>query len=118
MRWSRGLARSLPPIPVFQGALGQDLRGNGILAMHVAEEMHDVLRPGQQGQVSLDDDAVETVIYKNQEALKELREGFHRSPPSDALAGYQNHLSGRPVESTRPEAAVAFFASWRLGEKQ
>ena len=49
--------------------------------MHVAEKMHNVFGPGQQRQVSLDDDAVETVIYKNQEAFKKLREGFHRSPP-------------------------------------
>ncbi len=69
------------PSPVLRGALRQDLRGDGILAVHVAEEMNDVLRPGQQRQVSLDDDAVETVIYKNQEAFEKLREGFHRSPP-------------------------------------
>jgi hypothetical protein len=43
--------------------------------------MHDMRGTGQQGQVSLDDDTVKTVIYKNQEAFKELREGFHRSPP-------------------------------------
>ena len=49
--------------------------------MHVAEKMHDVFGTGQQRHVPLDDDAVETVIYKNQEAFKELREGFHRSPP-------------------------------------
>ena len=69
------------PPPVLQGSLGQDLRGDRILTVHVAEEVHDMLRPRQQRQVPLDDDAVETVIYKNQEALKELREGFHRSPP-------------------------------------
>src|SRR5437660_4078530 len=72
---------ALHPSAVFQGALGQNLRGDWILAMHVAEEMHHMLGPGQQGQVSLDDDAVETVIYKNQEAFKKLREGFHRPPP-------------------------------------
>jgi hypothetical protein len=44
--------------------------------------MHDMLGPGQQRQVSLDDDAVETVIYKNQEARKELRRRF----PSVALS--------------------------------
>src|SRR5580698_8152437 len=49
--------------------------------VHLAEEMHNVLGPGRQRQVSLNDNAVETVIYKNQEAFKELREGFHRSPP-------------------------------------
>jgi hypothetical protein len=31
--------------------------------MHVAEEMDDVLRPRQQGQVTLNDDAIETVVY-------------------------------------------------------
>jgi GxxExxY protein len=51
--------------------------------MHVPEEMHDVFGPGQQWQVPLDDDAVETVIYKDQEAFKKLRKGFPRSPPSD-----------------------------------
>src|SRR5207302_1034015 len=69
------------PSPIFGSSLGQDLRGDRILTVYVAEEMHDVLGPGQQGQVSLDDDAVETVIYKNQEAFKKLRKGFHRSPP-------------------------------------
>jgi GxxExxY protein len=37
---------------------------------------------------------------------------------SDGLAGYQNHLSRRPVESSLPEAVIAFFASWRLGERK
>src|SRR5438552_13264309 len=69
------------PSPIFGSPLGQDLRGDGILAMHVAEEIYDVFGARQQRQVSLDDDAVETVIYKNQEAFKELRESFHRSPP-------------------------------------
>jgi hypothetical protein len=49
--------------------------------MHVAKKMYDMLGPGQQRQITLDDDAVETVIYKNQETFKEQREGFHRSPP-------------------------------------
>jgi GxxExxY protein len=37
---------------------------------------------------------------------------------SDGLAGYQNHLSRRPVELSLPEAVIAFFASWRLGERK
>jgi hypothetical protein len=49
--------------------------------MHVAEKMYDGFGPGQQRHVPLADDAVETVIYKNQEAFKKLRKGFHRSPP-------------------------------------
>jgi hypothetical protein len=50
-------------------------------AFRIAKEMHDMLGTGRQRKVSLDDDAVKTVIYKNQEAFKKLREGFHRSPP-------------------------------------
>jgi len=46
--------------------------------VHVAEEMDDVFRPRQQRQVSLDDDAVETVVYKSQQAAKQLVEEFHR----------------------------------------
>jgi hypothetical protein len=41
-----------------------------------AEKMHDVFGTGQQGQVSLDDDAVETVASKNQEACKKILAGF------------------------------------------
>src|SRR5512132_1977874 len=71
------------PSPIFGSSLRQDLRGDRILTVHVAEEMHDVCGTGQQRQIPLDDDAVKTVVYKNQEALKELRKSFHRSPPSD-----------------------------------
>jgi len=41
-----------------------------------------MLRPGQQRQVrqvALDDDAVETVVYKSRQAAEQLAEGFHRS---------------------------------------
>ena len=39
---------------------GSRFFGDGVDPMHVAEEMDDVIRPGQQRQVALDDDAVET----------------------------------------------------------
>src|SRR6516164_9635207 len=73
-----------PPL-VFVGPLGQSLFGYGIQPMHVAEEVDDVLGPRQQGQVALDDDAIETVVYKSQQAAKQLGEGFHRSPPGNLL---------------------------------
>src|SRR4029450_10545059 len=38
------------------------------------EEMHDVLRPGQQREVALNDDAVETVVYKAEQAAKRIAE--------------------------------------------
>ena len=39
----------LDPLVVFGGALAQDLLGDRADAMHVAEEVHDVLRAGEQG---------------------------------------------------------------------
>jgi len=51
---------------------------NGVDALHVAEEMDDVPGPRQQRQVSLDDDTVETVVYKSQQAAEQLAEAFPR----------------------------------------
>jgi hypothetical protein len=61
------------PLPIHFSALGR-----GIFWLRA--------QAGQQRHVPRDHDAVETVIYKNQEALKKLREGFHRSPPSDGFS--------------------------------
>src|ERR1700680_3652161 len=61
-----------------------------------------MLGPGQQQQVSPDDDAVETVINKNQGAFKELRRRFPSVAFLRCFAGYENHLSWRLVESTKP----------------
>ena len=56
----------LHPTLILIGPFGQGLLGDGINPMHIAEEMDDVLGPRQQRQVALDDDAVETVVYKSQ----------------------------------------------------
>jgi hypothetical protein len=81
--------------------------------MHVSEEMNDVLRSRQQRQLSLNADAVKTVLYKNQEALKELREGFQRSPPVRRFGRTtRNHLSWRPVESTAYSLCFAIASPW------
>jgi len=74
------------PLLILVGPLGQNLLGDGINPMHVAEEIDDVLRPRQQRQVALNDDAVETVVYKSQQAAKQLGEGFHRFSPGSLLA--------------------------------
>jgi hypothetical protein len=39
---------SLDPSPIFRSPLRQDLWGDRIFTVPVAEEMHDVLGPGQQ----------------------------------------------------------------------
>src|SRR5215469_15937193 len=67
------------PMLVVAGSLSQRLLGNGVDAMHVAKEIDDVLRPSEQREIALDDDAIETVVYKTQQAAKQLAKGFHRS---------------------------------------
>jgi hypothetical protein len=64
--------------------------------VHVAEEMDHMLGAGQQRQISLDDDAVETMVYKSQQAAEQLAEGFHRSAPG-ALSTTRSSANG-PME--------------------
>ena len=66
---------------VILGTLAQDLFVDGLDLVDVAEEMDDVLRASEQGQMAQDDHAVETVIYQGQQAAKQLCEGLHRFRP-------------------------------------
>jgi len=72
-------SEGLHPMLVVARSLPQGLLGNGVDAVQVAEEIDDVLRRSEQGEIALDDDTVETVIYQRQQAGKQLVEGFHRS---------------------------------------
>jgi len=62
----------LDPLLVRLRPFGQGLFGNRVHPMHVTEKMHDVLWAGQQRQVALNDDAIETVVYKQEQAAKQL----------------------------------------------
>jgi hypothetical protein len=64
------------------------------------------------GPVSLDDDTVETVIYKNQEPCKELREGFRRSPP--LMFSLDTNIIGPGDRWNQPARAYGFLLP-RLG---
>jgi hypothetical protein len=68
-------SESFNPMLIVLGPLGQSLLGDGIDAVHVAEEMNDMLGASQQGQIALDDDTVETMVYQSQQAAKQLAEG-------------------------------------------
>jgi len=48
---------------------------------HLAEKIDHLLRPRQPAQVSVDDNAVKAVVYKHQQAAKQLCKQFHRSSP-------------------------------------
>ena len=43
----------------------------------LAKEMNHLLRPRQAAQVTVDDDSVEAVVYKEQQPAEKLREQFH-----------------------------------------
>jgi hypothetical protein len=40
---------------------------------------------GRESHVALDDDAVETMVYKNQQAAEQVAEDFHRSAPGGGV---------------------------------
>jgi hypothetical protein len=99
--------KRLDPLLVLLRPFGQDVLGERGDAVHVAEEMHDVLRPRQQGEVPLNDDAIETVVYKPEQAAKQLVKGFHRSSPL-MRASATRSCARRLVETT-------FFDRFRPG---
>ena len=56
----------LDPLVVLGSALTQDLFGDDADAVHVAEEVHNVLGTREQRQMAADDDTVETVVYERE----------------------------------------------------
>ena len=67
------------PSVVIVSRSAQDLFGDGSHVVDVTEKIRDVLRAGQQRQMSGDDDAIETVLYHGEPAAKRLRQGLHQS---------------------------------------
>src|SRR5207302_3907348 len=68
------------PLLVVSRSLPQRLLGNGVDAVHVAKKKDDMLRTRGEREIALDDDAIETGVYKEKEAWKKLGEGFQRVP--------------------------------------
>jgi len=69
----------LHPIAVIVGASGEHFLADHRNLEHFTEEIHDLFGAGYTAEVAVDDDAVEAVVYKNQQAGKQLCEEFHRS---------------------------------------
>jgi hypothetical protein len=70
---------SFNPVLVVVGALAEHFFVNHWHAEYLVEEVGDLLGPRQTAQVAMDDDAVEAMVYKNQQAGIQLCEKFHRS---------------------------------------
>src|SRR5438876_2352863 len=69
-----------PPLVLLR-SLAQGLFRDRVDAVNVPEEMDDVRLPRQQRQIALNDDAIETAVYKDEQAAKQLVNGLHRSSP-------------------------------------
>jgi hypothetical protein len=67
------------PAVILVSPFSQHFLGDGTGLVDIAEEINEVLRPGQQRDVPENDEAVETVVYKSEQAAKQLCKGFHRS---------------------------------------
>jgi hypothetical protein len=96
------------PTAVITGALAQNLLRDHTDAMDIAEKMNDVFRARQQWQVSQNDDTVETVIYKSQQAAKQLGKGLHRSL-LDVLVLTTRSSDKGPVEPNPPAISFQFL---------
>src|SRR5262249_30661482 len=85
--WNPVVARKrLDPLLIFGRPFAQGLFCDGSEAVHVPQEVDDLLLARQEGQIAEDDDVIETVVYQGEQAAKQRAEGVHRSPPVLDLA--------------------------------
>lgn len=67
------------PVAVIVGAPAEHLLAEDRDSQDLPEEEHDLFGPGQSAEVAVNDDTVEAVVYKDQQAGEQLCEEFHRS---------------------------------------
>ena len=67
-------SEGLDPLPIIAGALAEDGFVDYRNAHHVAEKVDHLLGTGQAAEIAMDDDAVEAVVYKNEQAVEQLCE--------------------------------------------
>jgi hypothetical protein len=97
----------LDPALIVLGALGQDLLGDFGLVADLPEEIGHVVFTGQEGEVSVDDDAVEAMITPLQIRLKKLKKQLHGRPFFEFLFEHSNSKEG-PHALQAPEPAQPF----------
>jgi len=78
---------------VIIGALPQDFFADDFHLVDVAEEVDDVLRTGEQGQMAEDDDSIKTVVYQGQQAAITALQRSPSVPPGDACV--ENKIIGQ-----------------------
>lgn len=83
----------LHPGAVVVGALAERLFADHRDALDVTDEMDHLFGPGQAAEIAVDDDAVEAVVYKNEQIAEQPSESFHRNL---LCTGGGNQWAGRP----------------------
>jgi hypothetical protein len=68
---------SLYPVLIIFGPLAENFLGHHRNAEHLPDKVHHLFRPREPIEVAVDQDAVETVIYKNEKIAKQLSESVH-----------------------------------------
>ena len=105
----------LDPFLVVSGSFAQDLLGDRVDPLDVPKEVDDVLRAGQQRQAPLDDDAVETVVYKSQQAAQQTGRRFPSVVASET-SGVDNKIIGQTTGGN-PTGAGKDFHDLKVWQK-
>src|SRR6516225_5554773 len=73
---------SLDPVLVISGAPAQHLLAHRRNTHDVAEEVHHLFRPRQAAEITMNDNAVEAVIDKDQQVTEQFGEQVHWPAPA------------------------------------
>jgi hypothetical protein len=87
--------KSFHPILIVIGTLDKHLFAQDWNSAHLAKEMNHLLWPRQSTQVTVDDDSVEAVVYKEQQLTKKLHEQFHGNL---ILTGLDNDVNRKKIK--------------------
>jgi hypothetical protein len=68
------------PNLVFLGSLAENFLADSRNAQNLPEEVDHLFGPRQIAQVAVDDDTVETVVYKNEKVAEQPGEQVHGPP--------------------------------------
>jgi hypothetical protein len=79
-------AKGLHPVAVVVGTLAEHLFADDRNFQDLSKEMDHLFGPRQPAEVAVNHNAVEAMVYKNQQAGKQLCEQLHRSSPGSRLS--------------------------------
>ena len=108
--------KGLHPAGVIIGPLSEHLFRDRPAPQDVAEEIHRILRAQQAGQVTVNHDAIETVVDKHEELAKHLVESFHQ-PHSTPHVARGSTAVARRQRKPRSESRWVDGATWRLADE-